>query len=86
MLAANKVRFKTIGNSFCLGLKFLLMTRFCDFARQAYFSIRHKGKDFARAFLFFLLYWASVVALSERPILRTIPHYNVLIVTVNKVL
>ena len=25
--------------------------RFCDFARQAYFSIRHKGKDFAIAFL-----------------------------------
>ena len=50
------------------------MTRFCDFARQAYFSIRHKGKDFARAF--FLLYWASVVTLSERPVLRTIPHCN----------
>lgn len=46
-----QVRFKSIAkfNSALVWMLFWWL-EFCDFARQAYFSIRHEGLDFARAY------------------------------------
>lgn len=82
LLAFYKERFKSIGNLFCLSLKSLLMTIFCDSTGQVYFSSKHKGQDLRLRFWRFF----AVLSLSSRPILRTIPHYVVLMVTVKKLL